>query len=110
MWSDVRDTKALGILGAAARERLGALIGWAAGRDNLRRHLSSDAGRTATGCIEHPGVQQPFEEPFTTADRQGVDDDIDVYLLDADLPPRPRGYVWMIRVPDGHTSPRGLPG
>lgn len=41
----------------------------------------------------------------TAADRQGIDDDIDVYLLDAGLPPRPRGYVWMIRVPDAHTLP-----
>jgi hypothetical protein len=43
--------------------------------------------------------------PSTAADRQEIDDHIDVYLLDADLPPPPKGYVWIIRVPDGHTSP-----
>jgi hypothetical protein len=37
-----------------------------------------------------------------------VDDDIDGYLRDAGLPARPRGYVWMIRVPDGYPSPEAF--
>lgn len=36
------------------------------------------------------------------------DDDISTYLQDAGLQPRPSGYVWMIRVPDGQTSPEAL--
>ena len=80
-------------------------MGWAAGTENLRRHPSSDSGRTVTGYTEHAGVRRYFEEPFTAADREGVDDDIDEYLREADLLPRPRGYSWYIRVPDGHASP-----
>jgi hypothetical protein len=80
-------------------------MGWAAGAENLRRRPSSDSGRTVTGYTEQAGVRRYFEEPFTAADREMVDDAIDEYLRDADLPPRPRGYSWYIRVPDGHGSP-----
>jgi hypothetical protein len=80
-------------------------MGWAAGAENLRRHPSSDSGRTVTGNTEQAGVRRYFEEPFTAADREVVDDAIDEYLRDADLPPRPRGYSWYIRVPGGHASP-----
>ena len=40
-------------------------------------------------------------EPFvlTEADLDSIDDDIDSYLADAGLPPRPRGYDWFIRRP-----------
>jgi hypothetical protein len=52
------------------------------------------------------GEREPFVESFSSADRDIIDDEIDAFLReDADLPPRPRGYVWMIRIPDGHPSP-----
>ena len=104
MWSDVQESEPSASWLDLPENGWGALIGWAAGPDNLRRRPSSDAGRTITGYTERGGKQQPFEEPFTAADRLGIDDDIDRYLRDAGLPPRPRGYVWMIRVPEGHAS------
>jgi len=61
----------------------------AAGEENLRRRPSSDTGRTAVGYTEHPGWRKHFEEPFTLADRQGIDDDIDTYRREANVPPRP---------------------
>jgi len=33
------------------------------------------------------------------ADMSSIDDDIDVYLAEADIPPRPRGFDWYIRRP-----------
>jgi hypothetical protein len=57
----------------------GALMGWAAGEENLRRHPSSDAGRTVTDYTDQAGERTPFVESFTSADRQSVDDDIDAY-------------------------------
>ncbi|MET3934890.1 hypothetical protein ABIE00_002936 [Arthrobacter sp. OAP107] len=105
MWSDVPEAGPSASWVKLAENGWGALMAWAAGEDNLRRHPSSDAGRTVTGYTEGAGERTPFEEPFTSADRQGVDDDFDMYLREADLPPRPRGYVWMIRVPDSHASP-----
>ncbi|HEX9229349.1 MAG TPA: DUF5956 family protein [Arthrobacter sp.] len=105
MWNDVREGEASASWVQLPENGWGALIGWAAGRDNLRRCPSSDAGKTVTGHIEDANGRTPFEEPFTAVDREGVDVDIDTYLGAADVPPRPRGFVWMIRVPDGHTSP-----
>ena len=105
MWSDVPEAEPSAAWVELPENGWGALIGWAAGAENLRRHRSSDTGRTVTGHTEHAGVRQSFEQPFTAADREGIDDDIDAYLREADLPPRPRGYSWLIRVPDGHTSP-----
>ena len=105
MWSDVQEAEPSASWVELPENGWGALMGWAAGTENLRRHLSSDAGRTVTGYTEHAGERQYFEEPFTAADRQGVDDDINAYLQDAGLPPRPSGFAWLIRVPDGHASP-----
>ena len=108
MWSEVKEAEPSASWVELPENGWGALMGWAAGRENLRRHRSLDADRVVTGYIEHAGVRHPFEGPFTAADRQGVDDDIDSYLRDADVPPRPRGYVWLIRVPSGHTSPEAF--
>ena len=36
---------------------------------------------------------------LTEADLSFIDDDIDVYLAAAEIPPRPRGYDWYIRRP-----------
>ncbi|MDF9752786.1 DUF5956 family protein [Arthrobacter sp. ES3-54] len=105
MWSDVPEAEPSAAWVELTENGWGALMGWAAGAENLRRRPSSDSGRTVTGYTEQAGVRRHFEEPFTAADREGVDDDIDEYLRAADLPPRPRGYSWYIRVPDGYASP-----
>ncbi|TSE15046.1 hypothetical protein B1A87_003065 [Arthrobacter sp. KBS0703] len=105
MWSDVQETAPSAAWAELPENGWGALMGWAAGEENLRRRRTSDAGRTVTGYIERAGEREPFVEPFSSADRDIIDDEIDAFLRDADLPPRPRGYVWMIRIPDGHASP-----
>lgn len=105
MWSEVQEAEPSASWVELPENGWGALMGWAAGRENLCRHPSSDADKVVTGYAEHAGVRHDFEVPFTAGDRQGVDDDIDSYLRDADVPPRPRGYVWLIRVPDGRASP-----
>jgi hypothetical protein len=105
VWNDVQQAAPSASWVELAENGWGALIGWPAGEENLRRRPASDAGRTVTGYTEQAGEREPFEEPFSSADREIIDDDIDAYLRDADVPPRPRGYCWMIRVPDGHASP-----
>jgi hypothetical protein len=87
-------------MGGTARERLGSPDGMGS-----RGREPAPPPDLVTGHIEQAGEREAFEEPFTSDDRGIIDDDIDAYLRDADLPPRPRGYVWMIRVPDGHPSP-----
>lgn len=36
---------------------------------------------------------------LTEAGLSSIDDDIDVYLAEAGIPPRPRGFDWYIRRP-----------
>lgn len=106
MWSAVREAEPSASWAELSENGWGALMGWAAGDENLRRRPSSDAGRTVAGYTEHAGGRDLFDERFTSADRQEVDDVIDTYLRDAGLPPRPRGFIWMIRVPGGYASPK----
>ena len=82
----------------------GALIGWAAGAGNLRRRPSSEEERTVTITVELHGATTTSVEPFTDEDRAAVDDSIDEYLEAAGVPPRPRGWVWLIRVPENYPS------
>jgi hypothetical protein len=81
-----------------------ALIGWAAGPQNLRRFPNSDIGRVVSMTRTRDGVTEQFEEAFTADDRRTVDDSIDDYLADAGIPARPRGYRWFIRVPEAYDS------
>jgi hypothetical protein len=39
---------------------------------------------------------------LTEADLSSVDDDIDVYLAEAGIPSRPRGFDWFIRRPSNN--------
>ncbi|MGO4383373.1 DUF5956 family protein [Specibacter sp. RAF43] len=82
----------------------GAMIGWAADADNLARRPVSDEGRTVMVIVERAGVPASSEESFSPADRVFVDDSIDEYLAQAGIPPRPRGWTWLIRVPAGYSS------
>ncbi|GAA3284794.1 DUF5956 family protein [Paenarthrobacter aurescens] len=78
----------------------GALVIWAAGPSNVARVHRASPDRF--GLIVHrlPGgaeQRQPFR--LTEADQASVDDDIDIYLAEAGIPPRPRGFDWFIRRP-----------
>lgn len=62
MWSDVQQAAPSASWVELAKNGWGALMGWAAEK-NVRRHPTSDAGRTVTGYIEQAGERKPFEEP-----------------------------------------------
>ncbi|WP_235504768.1 DUF5956 family protein [Arthrobacter sp. Leaf141] len=81
-----------------------AIIAWSAGAQNLGRLLSSDAGRTVSVVCTRGGVAERFEESFTEKDRQMVDDDVNEYLAAAEIPSRPQGYRWFLRVPSAYHS------
>jgi len=42
--------------------------------------------------------------PFTDQDQEIIDDFLDEYLVAAGFGPRPRGYDWYLRLPNGITS------
>jgi hypothetical protein len=81
-----------------------ALIGWAAGPQNLRRFPNPDIGRAVSMTCIRGGVTEQCEEAFTADDRRIVDDSVDDYLADAGIPARPRGYRSFIRVPEAYDS------
>lgn len=78
----------------------GALAVWAAGDGNFVRVRT--AARQRHGIVvqsRSDGSEQHERFALTSADLKSIDDDIDSYLADAGLPPRPRGYDWFIRRP-----------
>ena len=78
----------------------GALVLWAAGHANFARVRSAARDRYGLVVRRRPEGEEQ-RQPFllTEGDLSSIDDDIDVYLAAADIPPRPRGFDWYIRRP-----------
>jgi hypothetical protein len=78
----------------------GALVVWAAGRGHFVRVRRAPRDRYgSTIHRRHDGSER--REPFllNEADLAVIDDDIDSFLADAGISPRPRGFDWFIRPP-----------
>lgn len=83
----------------------GALIGWVAGAENLRRSPVDDSARTVAVSRTGPdGVVIEFDEAFTAQDRVIVDESVNSYLVDADAEERPGGFRWFVRLPEQFSS------
>jgi hypothetical protein len=82
----------------------GALIGWAAGEQNLRRVPVDDTARSILVSRTDARGTVQAEEPFTPADRESIDADANSYLAEAGVPPRPGGFAWFIRLPQRFSS------
>ncbi len=81
-----------------------ALIGWCAGSGNLAYKDLNDAGRSVLVVTVHDGHHAERREPFGLGDRNIVDEAVNSYLAEAEIPPRPSGYRWFIRIPPGYSS------
>jgi hypothetical protein len=78
----------------------GALIGWAAGPENLRRGPVDDSTRTVTVTrTDKDGSVTESAESFTAEDRRIVDEGANSYLADAGVEKRPGGFRWFVRLP-----------
>ncbi|MFC8039455.1 DUF5956 family protein [Paenarthrobacter sp. NPDC057355] len=78
----------------------GALVLWAVGPGNFVRVRRGP--RERFGSVVHPlaGVGKGTQQfRLSEADSTSIDEDIDAYLSDASIPPRPRGFDWFIRRP-----------
>ncbi len=77
----------------------GALIAWVAGPANTRRAPAAVRDRHTEVIVMTDGtvVRQP--SMLSDEDLASIDDDIDMYLAAAGIPPLPRGYAWFIRRP-----------
>lgn len=78
----------------------GALVLWAAGPGNFARVRPKAHDRFGSISRQLPGgAEEPQPFRLTEADLSAIDDDIDAYLIEADIPPRPRGFDWYLRRP-----------
>lgn len=89
----------------------GALIGWAAGPENLRRGPAvDDSARTVTVTrTDRDGTVTECIEAFTAHDRQIVDEETNSFLADAGVEKRPGGFRWFVRLPE-QLGMGGVPG
>ncbi len=84
------------------------MLAWAAGPDNVRKTLHSDAGRTVRQTLVADGLETRSFEPFTEEDRAAVEESINSYIGTAGMPPRPPGFAWHLRVPAGWAGERSV--
>ncbi|MHA7275656.1 DUF5956 family protein [Arthrobacter sp. Hz1] len=84
----------------------GALVLWVSEPRNLiRQPGQSDQGQVVQ-TVTANGVTTTHEIPLTVKDFQESDEDVDTYLSEAGIPPRPRGFIWYIHLPPGVNSER----
>ncbi len=99
-WDQVSQGRPGGQWLVATENGLGVMTAWAAGTVNVRKMPVDDRSRTVgVECHDPDGHVRAWTEPFTVADRELVDKEIESYLLDAGVPLPPRGWVWLIRRP-----------
>lgn len=81
----------------------GALIAWVSGPSHVIRQL--DTRQHLTQVVEvRDGAHDTYTEPRSETEQTTLDNDIDQYLRDADVPARPHGYRWFLRLPQGMTG------
>lgn len=103
-WNQVRDSvKPEGWVEATANG-WGALVAWVTGPSNVCRWPAPARDRHIEVHVLTGGVEVHQPSVLSDADLASIDDDIDSYLADADVPPLPRGYAWYIRRPPGISS------
>ncbi|CAN5431934.1 hypothetical protein BH09ACT10_BH09ACT10_21060 [soil metagenome] len=74
-----------------------AILAWTAGPDWVV--ATSDRSIRApvrVTCIAKDGAAVRWEEPYSSTDQHGADDDIDQVLAEVGLPARPRGRDWYL--------------
>lgn len=80
----------------------GALLAWAAGLRRVRRAADRLNHQTRVTVVTG-GDTTTYTRAHSTDEQDDVDNDIDSYLRDAGIPPRPPGYRWFVELPQGVT-------
>ncbi|MCW2747033.1 MAG: hypothetical protein JWP10_175 [Nocardioidaceae bacterium] len=76
-----------------------AILAWTAGPDWVV--ATSDRSIRApvrVACIAKDGARARWEEPYSSMDHHGADDDVDQVLAEVGLPARPRGCDWYLSI------------
>ncbi|SDH86969.1 hypothetical protein SAMN05192558_105436 [Actinokineospora alba] len=79
------------------------LIAWHAGAENLLRVPDHAHHTVLVTTIDATGTRSECV-PRTAADQDVIDEGIETYLADANVPAPPRGYRWYQRLPDGRAD------
>ena len=98
-WNQVGESARLEGWTEATANGWGALIAWVAEPANTRRVPAAVRDRHTEVLVMTDGavVRQP--SMLSDEDLASIDDDIDMYLAAAGVPPLPRCYAWFIRRP-----------
>ncbi|MGP3979361.1 DUF5956 family protein [Streptomyces sp. 8N114] len=89
----------------------GALLAWCAGPAHVVRCPDHTEKPPVVTTVTGPGgTVTRSESPRTAADQAEIDDEIDGYLADADVPPQPRGWRWFLALPSQCANARDFHG
>jgi len=84
----------------------GSAMAFLAGPRRFGRRPADDSLRRVRVIEEREEGELRYELPFTAADRASLDADVDWYLGEWSIPPRPSGYDWFLAVPPGEDGER----
>lgn len=78
----------------------GAVIAWLVGPTHVYRTTDRSTKRLVQTTLHHAnGDTSTTLSERTAEDQRGIDDDIDEYLAEREIPPRPRGFDWILVLP-----------
>lgn len=79
----------------------GQLVGWVAGVERLRRVVDR---REHITTITYPMRGLTIRRPRSASEQAEIEEDVNSYLAEAGVPPRPPGYVWYVVKPPAVAS------
>ena len=79
----------------------GQLVGWMAGVSRMVRVVDRQQHMTR---ITYQATGQTFERPRSEEEQTEVEELVNARLAEADVPPRPAGYVWYLMRPPSVAS------
>ena len=74
----------------------GQLVGWAVGVSRMRRVVDRRRHMTTTS---YPATGEIRQRPRSSLEQAEIEEDVNAYLAEAGVPPRPAGYVWYVLKP-----------
>jgi hypothetical protein len=74
----------------------GQLVGWVAGVKRLRRVVDRREHMTT---LYYPMKGLTIRRPRSASEQEEIEEDVNSYLAEAGVPPRPPGYVWYVGKP-----------
>lgn len=85
----------------------GAIAAWYAGPAHVvREPMGVRTDQVEVTCEYPDGSSKSWTQTISPSEVEEIEKDIDSYLHDSCLPPRPHGYRWFMRLPpmvkDGH--------